>query len=126
MKNVGARFRNRKINNKQLLHVYRAVDIPDLDESVSLQRSIPQTETGVDKEEESVSALTPCPYARHFFPRHSWQTSLPLFGHFFFPPFFYVCAMMFSTTMTIRRFFLLKNVDMTWVLPFLLPLVFIV
>ncbi|KAG0355099.1 Enhancer of polycomb-like protein 1, partial [Gamsiella multidivaricata] len=53
MKNVGARFRNRKINNKQLLHVYRAVDIPDLDESVSLQRSIPQTETGVDKEEES-------------------------------------------------------------------------
>ncbi|KAF8937254.1 enhancer of polycomb-like-domain-containing protein [Dissophora ornata] len=53
MKNVGARFRNRKINNKQLLHVHRAVDIPDLDESVSLQRSIPQTETGVDKEEES-------------------------------------------------------------------------
>ncbi|KAF9109259.1 Enhancer of polycomb-like protein 1 [Mortierella sp. AM989] len=53
MKNVGARFRNRKINNKQLLHVYRAVDIPDLDESVSLQRSIPQSETGVDKEEES-------------------------------------------------------------------------
>ncbi|KAF9912123.1 Enhancer of polycomb-like protein 1 [Lobosporangium transversale] len=53
MKNVGARFRNRKINNKQLLRVYRAVDIPDLDESVSLQRSIPQTETGVDKEEEA-------------------------------------------------------------------------
>ncbi|KAI1317947.1 Enhancer of polycomb-like protein 1 [Mortierella claussenii] len=53
MKNVGARFRNRKINNKQLLRVYRAVDIPDLDETVSLQRSIPQTETGVDKEEES-------------------------------------------------------------------------
>ncbi|KAF9938634.1 Enhancer of polycomb-like protein 1 [Modicella reniformis] len=53
MKNVGARFRNRKINNKQLLRVYRAVEIPDLDESVSLQRSIPQTETGVDKEEES-------------------------------------------------------------------------
>ncbi|KAG0298128.1 Enhancer of polycomb-like protein 1 [Dissophora globulifera] len=52
MKN-GARFRNRKINNKQPLHVYKAVDIPDLDESVSLQRSIPQTETGVDKEEES-------------------------------------------------------------------------
>jgi hypothetical protein len=55
MKNVGARFRNRKINNKQSLRVYRAVDIPDLDESISLQRSIPQTETGVDKEEESVS-----------------------------------------------------------------------
>ncbi|KAG9324465.1 hypothetical protein KVV02_006609 [Mortierella alpina] len=53
MKNTGARFRNRKINNKQLLRVYRAVDIPDLDESVSLQRSIPQTETGVDKEEET-------------------------------------------------------------------------
>ncbi|KAK3825926.1 MAG: enhancer of polycomb-like-domain-containing protein [Benniella sp.] len=53
MKNVGARFRNRKINNKQSLRVYRAVDIPDLDESISLQRSIPQTETGVDKEEES-------------------------------------------------------------------------
>jgi hypothetical protein len=54
MKNVGARFRNRKINNKQLLHVYRAVDIPDLDETLNLQRSIPQTETGVDKEEETV------------------------------------------------------------------------
>ncbi|OAQ24114.1 hypothetical protein K457DRAFT_142208 [Linnemannia elongata AG-77] len=53
MKNVGARFRNRKINNKQLLHVYRAVDIPDLDETLNLQRSIPQTETGVDKEEET-------------------------------------------------------------------------
>ncbi|KAF9583961.1 Enhancer of polycomb-like protein 1 [Lunasporangiospora selenospora] len=53
MKNVGARFRNRKINNKQLLRVYRASEIPDLDESLSLQRSIPQTETGVDKEEES-------------------------------------------------------------------------
>lgn len=64
MKNVGARFRNRKINNKQLLRVYRAVEIPDLDESVSLQRSIPQTETGVDKEEESVSFRT------FFFSRH--------------------------------------------------------
>ncbi|KAG0043901.1 Enhancer of polycomb-like protein 1 [Gryganskiella cystojenkinii] len=51
--NVGARFRTRKINHKQLLRVYRAVDIPDLDESLNLQRSIPQTETGVDKEEES-------------------------------------------------------------------------
>jgi hypothetical protein len=59
MKNVGARFRNRKINNKQPLHVYRAVDIPDLDETVSLQRSIPQTETGVDKEEETVRFITP-------------------------------------------------------------------
>ncbi|KAF9969175.1 Enhancer of polycomb-like protein 1 [Actinomortierella ambigua] len=50
---AAVRFRNRKINNKQSLPVYRAQDIPDLDESLSLQRSIPQAETGVDKEEES-------------------------------------------------------------------------
>lgn len=96
MKNVGARFRNRKINNKQLLHVYRAVDIPDLDESVSLQRSIPQTETGVDKEEESVSAHS-LPQISFFFgfcPIPA-RWSLPFFGRlFFFPPFFsYGCTM---------------------------------
>ncbi|KAG5513174.1 hypothetical protein PMAC_001544 [Pneumocystis sp. 'macacae'] len=49
---TGARFRQRKISIKAPLQIYRAADIPDLDEEISLQRSVPLVETGVDKDEE--------------------------------------------------------------------------
>ncbi|KAG4304975.1 hypothetical protein PORY_001650 [Pneumocystis oryctolagi] len=51
-KATGARFRQRKISIKVPLQIYRAADIPDLDEEISLQRSVPLVETGVDKDEE--------------------------------------------------------------------------
>ncbi|KTW27378.1 hypothetical protein T552_02357 [Pneumocystis carinii B80] len=51
-KATGARFRQRKISIKAPLQIYRAIEIPDLDEEISLQRSVPLVETGVDKDEE--------------------------------------------------------------------------
>ncbi|KAG4301260.1 hypothetical protein PCK1_002570 [Pneumocystis canis] len=51
-KAIGARFRQRKISIKAPLQIYRAAEIPDLDEEISLQRSVPLVETGVDKDEE--------------------------------------------------------------------------
>lgn len=51
-KATGARFRQRKISIRAPLQIYRAIEIPDLDEEISLQRSVPLVETGVDKEEE--------------------------------------------------------------------------
>ncbi|KAG5440001.1 hypothetical protein PCK2_000693 [Pneumocystis canis] len=51
-KAIGARFRQRKISIKAPLQIYRAAEIPDFDEEISLQRSVPLVETGVDKDEE--------------------------------------------------------------------------
>ncbi|ORX99523.1 hypothetical protein K493DRAFT_406218 [Basidiobolus meristosporus CBS 931.73] len=47
-----AKFRSRKIDDKRPLPVYRASEIPDFDEVANTQRSVPQVETGVEKEEE--------------------------------------------------------------------------
>lgn len=44
-KATGARFRQRKISIKAPLQIYRAIEIPDLDEEISLQRSVPLVET---------------------------------------------------------------------------------
>ncbi|RKP11076.1 enhancer of polycomb-like-domain-containing protein [Thamnocephalis sphaerospora] len=46
-------FRSRKVDAKRPLPVYRASEIPDLDEGLSAQRSVPLVETGVEKEEET-------------------------------------------------------------------------
>ncbi|OZJ06851.1 hypothetical protein BZG36_00048 [Bifiguratus adelaidae] len=45
------RFRNRKLSNKHQLPIYRASELPDLDE-FSVQRHVTEVETGVWKEEE--------------------------------------------------------------------------
>ncbi|KAG5463181.1 MAG: enhancer of polycomb-like-domain-containing protein [Olpidium bornovanus] len=46
-----ASLRVKKLEVKRPLQVYRAAEIPDLDEAFA-QRAVPQIETGVDKEEE--------------------------------------------------------------------------
>ncbi|KAI9316178.1 enhancer of polycomb-like-domain-containing protein [Dichotomocladium elegans] len=45
-------LRGRKLPNKLPLPVFRESQLPDLDDSANLQRSAPQIETGVEKEEE--------------------------------------------------------------------------
>lgn len=49
----GAKFRSRKIDYRKALHVFRASELPDIDE-VSSHRSVPIIATGVEKEEEEV------------------------------------------------------------------------
>jgi enhancer of polycomb-like protein len=50
-------FRSRKVDAKRPLPVYRASEIPDLDEGLNAQRAVPIIETGVEKEEETVGYL---------------------------------------------------------------------
>ncbi|KAJ1655080.1 Enhancer of polycomb-like protein 1 [Dispira simplex] len=47
-----SKFRSRKIDFKRPLPVYRASELPTLDEAAALQRTAPMVETGVEKEEE--------------------------------------------------------------------------
>ncbi|RKP33451.1 enhancer of polycomb-like-domain-containing protein, partial [Dimargaris cristalligena] len=47
-----AKFRSRKIDFKRPLPVYRASELPDLDDASVLQRTSQLVETGVEKEEE--------------------------------------------------------------------------
>ncbi|KAJ1926731.1 Enhancer of polycomb-like protein 1 [Tieghemiomyces parasiticus] len=47
-----AKFRSRKIDFKRPLPVYRASELPDLEDATALQRTAPLVETGVEKEEE--------------------------------------------------------------------------
>ncbi|KAI9596053.1 enhancer of polycomb-like-domain-containing protein [Syncephalis fuscata] len=53
MNNKAKSFRSRKVDAKRPLPVYRASEIPDLDENLSAQRSVPLIDTGVEKEEET-------------------------------------------------------------------------
>lgn len=50
---AGGKFRSRKLDFKKSLAVYRASDIPDIDQAVS-HRGVPVVATGVEKEEEEV------------------------------------------------------------------------
>ncbi|KAI9020806.1 enhancer of polycomb-like-domain-containing protein [Phycomyces nitens] len=47
-----SRFRVKKLSPKHPLPVFKESQLPDLTEAASLQRSVPQIETGVEKEEE--------------------------------------------------------------------------
>jgi len=47
-------FRSRKIDYRRALPVFRATELPDLDETAN-SRAIPVIATGVEKEEEEVS-----------------------------------------------------------------------
>ncbi|RKP28084.1 enhancer of polycomb-like-domain-containing protein [Syncephalis pseudoplumigaleata] len=51
--NKAKSFRSRKVDAKRPLPVYRASEIPDLDENLSAQRSVPLVDTGVEKDEET-------------------------------------------------------------------------
>lgn len=46
------KFRSRKLDGKRVLPIYRASQLPDLDDTLSLSRTLPQVSTGVEKEEE--------------------------------------------------------------------------
>jgi len=49
---MSSRFRVKRLKFDQSLAIYRQSDLPDLDDQLNGQRSAPQVETGVDKEEE--------------------------------------------------------------------------
>lgn len=47
-----SRFRVKKLSPKHPLPVFKESQLPDLIDPANLQRSVPQIETGVEKEEE--------------------------------------------------------------------------
>jgi hypothetical protein len=47
-------MRARKLDYSRRLHVYRAEEVPDLDDQTQFARSVPVVATGVEKEEEEV------------------------------------------------------------------------
>jgi hypothetical protein len=49
---MSSRFRVKRLKFDQSLAIHRQSDLPDLDDQLHGQRSAPQVETGVDKEEE--------------------------------------------------------------------------
>jgi hypothetical protein len=49
---MSSRFRVKRLKFDQSLAIHRQSDLPDLDDQLNGQRSAPQVETGVDKEEE--------------------------------------------------------------------------
>ena len=49
---MSSRFRVKRLKFDQSLAIHRQSDLPDLDDHLNGQRSAPQVETGVDKEEE--------------------------------------------------------------------------
>jgi hypothetical protein len=52
-----SRFRVKKLSPKHPLPVYKESQLPDLTDPANLQRSVPQIETGVEKEEEEEVSL---------------------------------------------------------------------
>ena len=50
-------FRARALDAAKPLPVYRNKDLPDLNDCVSINRAVPQMPTGMEKEEELVSAF---------------------------------------------------------------------
>ncbi|KAJ3024110.1 Enhancer of polycomb-like protein 1 [Thoreauomyces humboldtii] len=61
----GAGLRSRKIDAKRPIPVYRYHEVPDLDQSASLNRAILQVATGVEKEEEEEHHLQAALIASH-------------------------------------------------------------
>jgi hypothetical protein len=49
---MSSRFRVKRLKFDQSLTIHRQCDLPDFDDHANGQRSAPQVETGVDKEEE--------------------------------------------------------------------------
>lgn len=47
-------MRARPVDNSKALTVLLAEDVPDIHEATSVQRSLPQMATGMEKEEEEV------------------------------------------------------------------------
>uniref|UniRef100_A0A672NKC3 Uncharacterized protein n=1 Tax=Sinocyclocheilus grahami TaxID=75366 RepID=A0A672NKC3_SINGR len=47
-------FRARALDAAKPLPIYRSKDLPDLTDCVSINRTVPQMPTGMEKEEESV------------------------------------------------------------------------
>lgn len=47
-------LRSRKLDYRRQIPVFKHYEVPDLDESASINRSIVQVATGVEKEEEEV------------------------------------------------------------------------
>jgi hypothetical protein len=47
-----SRFRVKKLSPKHPLPIYKEYQLPDLTDAANTQRSVPQIETGVEKEEE--------------------------------------------------------------------------
>lgn len=52
-------FRARALDATKPLPIYNAVDLPDLSEYSTINRTVPQMPTGMEKEEETVSCLAP-------------------------------------------------------------------
>lgn len=50
-------MRARPVDNSKALTVLLAEDVPDIHEATSVQRSLPQMATGMEKEEEEVCAF---------------------------------------------------------------------
>lgn len=48
-------FRARALDSSKPMPVFRAEEIPDLPDFATINRSVPQMPTGMEKEEESVS-----------------------------------------------------------------------
>lgn len=49
---VVSRFRYKRLHYRHPLPIYRESQLPDIQDTVSLQRSVPHIETGVEKDEE--------------------------------------------------------------------------
>lgn len=47
-----SRFRVKKLSPKHPLPIFKEYQLPDLQDAANAQRSVPQIETGVEKEEE--------------------------------------------------------------------------
>ena len=50
-------FRARALDASKPMPVYRACEIPDMKDFAQINRSVPQMPTGMEKEEEAVSAF---------------------------------------------------------------------
>ena len=61
-------FRARALDATKPLPIYNAVDLPDLSEFSTINRTVPQMPTGMEKEEETVCGSPP--KGRPFFSRH--------------------------------------------------------
>lgn len=62
---MSSRFRVKRLKFDQSLTIHRQSDLPDFDDHVNGQRSAPQVETGVDKEEEEEHHLQAAISASH-------------------------------------------------------------
>ncbi|EEB08630.2 NuA4 histone acetyltransferase complex Epl1 [Schizosaccharomyces japonicus yFS275] len=61
----GRAYRQRKVGIKTVMPIYRENEIPDFDEETSMQRTVPQVESGVEKEEEEERHLQLVIHAAH-------------------------------------------------------------